>query len=148
VLEVLTKLGQVEKRSKKKILLLMSAGLVLTGIGLTAALIFGGYYYEYRRSVLHERRLRGILEQEPTLYQVTEGLREKAPLVASPGSVEELEKLASKWPSKRDEIIEKGTRWPITRVYDAGDMIYFIYFDDKEIMRDFTYVDNPDYRAE
>jgi hypothetical protein len=147
MLEGLSKFSQVEKRNKKKVLLLASAGLVLTSVGLTGALLFGNLYYEFRRAVLHERRLYGILEQKPTLYQVTEGLREKAPLLASPESAEELESLASKWPSKRDEIIEKGATWSLTRVFNAGDMIYFIYFDEEEIMKGFTYVDNPDYRV-
>ena len=30
---------------------------------------------------MHEARLKGILVQTPTVYQVTEGLKEKAPLV-------------------------------------------------------------------
>jgi hypothetical protein len=147
MLEVLSKFGQVEKRSKKKLLLLASVGLVLTGVGLTGALLFGGLYYQFRRATSHENRLYGILEQTPTLYQVTEGLKEKAPLLASPESVEELEGLASRWPSKRDEIIEKASTWPLTRVFDAGDMIYFVYFDEEEVMKDFTYVDNPDYKV-
>ena len=80
-------------------------------------------------------------------FGFTEGLKEKAPLIASPAGVEELERLASKWPSKRDEIMEKAATWSLTRVFDAGDMIYFVYFDEDEIMKDFTYVDNPDYKV-
>ena len=147
MLDVLSKFNQVEKRNKKKILLLLTAGLIITGLGLTAALIFGNMYYDFRRAVLHEKRLSALLQEEPTLYQVTEGLSEKAPLLASPENEEELDDLASKWPSKRDEIIEKSRDWSLTRVFNAGDMIYFIYFDEKEIMRDFVYVDNPDYEV-
>ena len=147
MLEVLSKFSQVEKRNKKKILLLALVGIFLTGVGLTGALLFGGLYYQLRRATSHEKRLYGILEQKPTLYQVTEGLKEKAPLLASPESVDELESWASKWPSRRDEIIEKASTWSLTRVFDAGDMIYFIYFDEDEVMKDFTYVDNPDYEV-
>jgi hypothetical protein len=145
MLEGLTKFSQVERRNKKKLLLLATVGLVLTGVGLTGALLFGGLYYQFRRATSHEKRLYGILEQTPTLYQVTEGLKEKAPLLASPESTTELESWASKWPSKRDEILEKAAMWSLTRVFDAGDMIYFVYFDEDEVMKDFTYVDNPDY---
>jgi len=41
---------------------------------------------------------------------------------------------------RRDEVLEKGARWPHTRVFDAADMRYFIYFDADEVMRDFTLV--------
>ena len=38
---------------------------------------------------MHEARLKGILVQTPTVYQVTEGLKEKAPLVEIVESPEE-----------------------------------------------------------
>jgi len=89
------------------------------------------------------------LEEEPTLHQVTVGLEEKAPLAASPQNEGELEEWIAKYGGqKRDEILEKGRQWPITRIFDAGDMIYFIYFDEEQIMRDFTYVSTPDYVPE
>jgi len=48
---------------------------------------------------------------------------------------------------KKDEILQKGRQWPITRIFDAGDMIYFIFFDEKEIMRGFVYINAPEFRA-
>ena len=33
-------------------------------------------------------------------------------------------------PSARKEIIGKARQWPQLRLYAAGDMIYFIYFDE------------------
>ncbi|MEE9264796.1 MAG: hypothetical protein V3V11_10105, partial [Vicinamibacteria bacterium] len=93
-------------------------------------------------------RLQGVLDQEPTLYQVVEGLKEKAPLIASPEGEEELAKWVSKWGDQnRDEILTKGRTWPIVRIFDAGDMIYFIYFDEQEIMRDFVYIGTPNYQV-
>jgi hypothetical protein len=42
--------------------------------------------------------------------------------------------------SRAAEIREKGTRHAETRVYQAGDMLYFVYFDAAGVMRDFTCV--------
>ena len=38
------------------------------------------------------------------------------------------------------EIREKGARHAETRVYQAGDMLYFVFFDAAGVMRDFTCV--------
>jgi len=134
-----------EKEAKKKILVFgVTVGLALAAIGLVIALYLGTVGYDVRRVLLHEARLRGVLQEEPTLYQIVVGLEEKAPLVGSPEREEELEEwIAQYGDQKKEEILEKGRQWPITRVFDAGDMIYFIYFDEKEIMRDFTYVSTP-----
>ena len=140
---------QTEPRllNKKKLLFFVSFfSLILTGAGLLGALYFGELYYDFRRNVLHDKRLNGILGEEPTLYQVTKGLEEKAPLVACPSDGTELKKLATRWSDKTVEILEKGARWTLTRVYDAGDMTYFIYFDQQDVMRDFVYVDNQESR--
>ena len=72
---------------------------------------------------------------------VTEGLKEKAPLVAVVESEEELERAVSTWASEHaEEIVGKARQWPQLRLYAAGDMIYFIYFDETNIMRDYVYV--------
>ena len=124
-------------------------GLALAVAGLVTARILEAFGFHVRRTTLHERRLQGVLNQEPTLYQVVEGLKGKAPLIASPQGEKELARWVAKWgDEKKDEILEKGRRWPITRIFDAGDMIYFIYFDEEKIMRDFAYISNPDYRVQ
>ena len=38
------------------------------------------------------------------------------------------------------EIRQKAARYPELRVYQAGDMLYFVYFDAASVMRDFTCV--------
>jgi hypothetical protein len=84
--------------NKKKLLFFVSLfSLLLTGAGLLGALYFGDLYYDFRRNVLHDKRLNGLLVEEPTLYQVTKGLEEKAPLVACPSSSAELKEIASRW---------------------------------------------------
>ncbi len=138
-----------EKEAKKKILVFgVTIGLALAAIGLVIALYLGTLGYDVRRTLLHEARLQGVLHEEPTLYQIVVGLEEKAPLVGSPESGEELEEwIAQYGDQKKEEILKKGRQWPITRIFDAGDMIYFIYFDEEQIMRDFTYISTPGFVA-
>jgi hypothetical protein len=127
----------------------VTVGLTLAVVGLLVAVYLGVFGYHFRRTTLHEGRLQGMLNQEPTLYQVVVGLREKAPLVASPEGEEELERWLSKWGDQRkEEILEKARRWPITRIFEAGDMIYFIYFDEGKVMRDFVYISTPGYKVQ
>lgn len=149
MLDVLTKIRDEEEIKKKILVFGVTAGLLLALVGLVIALYLGTIGYDVRRTLLHEARLEGLLEEEPTLYQVTVGLEEKGPLVASPETEEDLEEwIAHYGDQKRDEILEKGREWPITRIFDAGDMIYFIYFDDKEVMRDYAFVSTPGYVPE
>ena len=92
-------------------------------------------------SNMHEARLKGILVQTPTVYQVTEGLKEKAPLVEIVESPEELQEALDRWAgSERAVILEKAKRFPQLRIFAAGDMMYFIFFDAEHIMRDYVYV--------
>ena len=91
--------------------------------------ISGSSAYDIRRENLHDTRLRRILVQTPTVYQVTEGLKEKAPLVAIVESEDDLSRAVSTWASERaEEIIGKARQWPQLRLYAAGDMIYFHLF--------------------
>lgn len=127
---------------RRRLLTWVAAGGVTVG-GLLLALILGTFGYELRRSSAHESRLRGILVQEPTVYQVTVGLEEKAPLVAivDVDSKESLASAIDRWGGgKAEEIRERAGEWAQLRVFDAGDMIYFIFFDAGDVMRDFVYV--------
>ncbi len=146
--EALSKADDERERNKKLLVLAVTIGLAFAAAGLVIALILGVSGYHVRRMTLHDGRLQGVLDQEPTLYQVVEDLKEKAPLIAFPKGEEELAQWISKWgDQKRDEILTKGRTWPIVRLFEAGDMIYFIYFDEQEIMRDFVYIDTPNFEV-
>jgi hypothetical protein len=126
--------------SRRRMVTLAVAATVTLG-GLATALVLGTLGYDVRRSNMHERRLKGILVQSPTVYQVTEGLKEKAPLVGIVRTPEDLEESVAQWgTAKAAEIRTKAREWPQLRIYSAGDMIYFIFFDEKGIMRDYVYV--------
>lgn len=98
--------GEGESRRKKRLVLFAVFGLAPTIIALLCALSLGAFGYQFRRHSLHAGRLEKLLAEEPTVYQITEGLREKAPFLASPEDDVELERLASRWPAGRDVILD------------------------------------------
>jgi hypothetical protein len=125
---------------RRRVVFMIVATFVTVGGVLTAFLV-GTLGYNVRRSSMHEARLRGILVQTPTVYQVTEGLKEKAPLAAIVASERELQEAIDRWGGERKaSILEKSKRWEQLRIFDAGDMMYFIFFDSKNIMRDYVFV--------
>lgn len=126
-------------RRRRLLTLAIAGGVTLAG--LVTALVLGTFGYDIRRANMHGARLKGILVQEPTEYQVTEGLKEKAPLVMIVDSPASLDKAIDAWGGdKAEEIREKAAKWPLLRVYDAGDTMYFIFFDATKVMRDYVYV--------
>jgi hypothetical protein len=127
--------------SRRRRIVTMIAASAVTGGAVLAAFLLGTLGYNIRRSSMHEARLRGVLVQTPTVYQVTEGLKEKAPLAAIIASDRELQDAVERWGGDRKaDILEKSKRWEQLRIYAAGDMMYFIFFDSKDIMRDYVYV--------
>ena len=40
------------------------------------------------------------------------------------------------------EVESKMTKWPQTRIYLKSPMVYFIYFDNSGVMRDFSCLSN------
>ena len=127
------------KPKRRAIVLGFAAAVTIGGLGV--ALYVGKLGYDVRRNNMHDARLKHILVQTPTVYQVTEGLKEKAPLALVVEGRVDLEQALSDWGAdKADEIRDKAGEWPQLRVYAAGDMIYFIYFDERNVMRDYVYV--------
>jgi len=87
-----------------------------------------------------KRRFPGFQTERPAL-SATKSLKEKAPLVAIVESPEELQQALDRWAeTERDAILEKTKRFPQLRIFAAGDMMYFIFFDAEHVMRDYVYV--------
>jgi hypothetical protein len=62
-------------------------------------------------------------------------------LVAVAATAEEKERIAAaRGGPLAAEIRQKAARQLELRVYEAGDMLYFVYFDGEGVMRDFTCV--------
>jgi hypothetical protein len=120
----------------------LASSLVASATLCGIAFWLGAAYFQVRRVSTHATRLERLLQKAPNLEQVTEGLRmEESPLLASPAGEPALREAASRWGREKEgEVVAKGRRWPKIRVFRAGDMIYFLYFDEAGILRDYLYV--------
>ena len=133
--------GEQDPRAARNRMMLVVGASVLAIGGFAVALVLGTIGYDVRRMNMHEARLKGILVQTPTVYQVTEGLKEKAPLVRIVESPEDLRDAVDRYAGdRRDVVLEKAERFPQLRIFAAGDMMYFIFFDAEDVMRDYAYV--------
>ena len=120
----------------------LAGAVVVTALLVYVALLLGSWGFDVRRYSQHNVRLQRLLGHEPRIEQVVEGLNDEGTLlVAAPEGEPSLRAEAARRGGKRaDEVIGKGQRWRHTRVFLAGDMVYFLYFDEAGIMRDFTCV--------
>jgi len=131
-----------DSRSAGNRLWIMAGSVAATALIAGFAFFLGAWAFDTRRLLTHETRLQHLVARKPTLGQVVQGLEEEgSPLLASPVGDAELQALAARHGRARvADVVEKGRRWPTTRVFRAGDMVYFIYFDDAEVMRDYVCV--------
>jgi hypothetical protein len=116
--------------------------LAVTLAALSLAMLLGSASFDFRRYTQHEGRLRNVMREAPTVDRLTQGLQDEGtPLVAAPATREETARVVAEHGGvKKVEIRAKTARYAQTRVYRASDMLYFIYFDEQGIMRDFTCV--------
>jgi hypothetical protein len=125
----------------KRAVIFMASVAITAGVAYLAFLL-GAWGFNTRRYGQHEGRLRKLLLANPRLEQVVQAFEEEgSPLVASAAGRRELEKVAAELAGPQAPLVlEKGGRWPQSRVFAAGDMVYFIFFDDAGVMRDFVFV--------
>jgi hypothetical protein len=94
----------------------------------------------YHQSELEEHRqyLNQLLSRSPTVAQVESELGEEPLKVVGPADAAAVSRI---WTDRRNsptEIESKVGQWPETRIYRKSPMVYFIYFDAKGVMRDFS----------
>jgi hypothetical protein len=96
--------------------------------------------FSHRRQSFHDGRLQRLVDREPQLWQVVEGLAaEGTQLLAAPRGEDELRQLGSGWDERAaSEVLAKGARWSRIRVFGADDMIYVLYFDERGVLRDYS----------
>ena len=125
-----------------KRLWIVALALVVTLGALALAMLLGSASFDFRRYTIHRQRLQKVLREAPSADRLTRGLADEGtPLLAVLASPAEVEReAAARGGAMAAEIREKGGRYPQTRVYRAGDMLYFVYFDAAGLMRDFTCV--------
>ena len=123
-----------------KRLLVVLGSLGATSLIVLAVFALGSWGYQHRSLSLHYGRLQRLVEQKPTLRQVTQGLLDEgARLVDSSAGEADLRRLAARWGGPHAaEVVSKGTRWAHTRVFLARDVVYILYFDSEGTLRDFT----------
>jgi hypothetical protein len=116
--------------------------LAVTLAALALAMLLGSASFDFRRYTQHESRLRKVMREAPTVDRLTQGLQDEGtPLVAAPKDREEASRVAAQLGGvKTAEVRAKAARYAQTRVYRASDMLYFVYFDESSVMRDFTCV--------
>jgi hypothetical protein len=120
----------------------LAGALAVTLGALTIAFWLGSASFDVRRYGQHNARLAKVMLERPSADRLTRGLAaEGTPLLVTALTAEEKEQaVAARGGAHLAEIREKAARHPELRVYQAGDMIYFIYFDRGGLMRDFTCV--------
>jgi hypothetical protein len=125
----------------KRIWIVVGALAVTLG-ALALALWLGAASFDARRYDQHRRRLARVMREQPTADRLTRGLEaEGSRLVATAATPEEKERIAeARGGPLAGEIRQKAARQLELRVYEAGDMLYFVYFDGDGVMRDFTCV--------
>jgi hypothetical protein len=121
---------------------ILAGALVVTLAALTLAMLLGSASFDFRRYTVHQRRMQKVLREAPSADRLTQGLADEGTLLLGVLTTQaDVEREAStRGGGKASEIREKGSRHAQTRVYQAGDMLYFVYFDAAGVMRDFTCV--------
>jgi hypothetical protein len=139
LLEVATEEPTTTTRQRVAI---VSIALLVTSLTCLLALLLGSWAYHVRLLTGHQGRLDRLLAQKPDVDQVTQALEgEKSPLLASATGSGDLEKAIALWGRQRaGEIRIKAGRSAQTRVFRAGEVVYFLFFDQGGVLVDFTCV--------
>ena len=118
----------------------LAASVAITAGVAYLAFLLGAWGFNMRRYSQHERRLQKVLLATPRIDQVVGGLEDEGSrLIASARGAEELRAVAARHAgAQAGAVVEKGASWAQTRVFAAGDMLYFIFFDEDGVMRGFA----------
>jgi hypothetical protein len=134
-------IGDAPPPEKRRLARFLALGVLGAG-GLAAlALTLGAWAYHHRRYTLHDGRLGRLVEQKPRLREVTQALLDEPGnrTIDLPPSEDALRALAAEWSAAgADEVVAKKRRWPTLRIFGVGDMVYFLYFDDGGVLREYV----------
>jgi hypothetical protein len=124
----------------RKVVFVVAGSLAVTGAIVVLVFSLAGWAYRHRDVSLHDGRLRRVVEQHPTRSQVSAGILAEPGnrALPTPASEEELRRLIDQYPRGRaDQILAKRRRWRDMRVFDARDVVYFLYFDEAGALQDY-----------
>jgi hypothetical protein len=123
-----------ERRTR---MLALAGGVVAAGALVALVLTLGSWAYLHRRYTLHDRRLQRLVEQHPTAEDASRGILAEPGNRALPSPLD-LRAWAARWPARAEEIVRKRERWPVLRVFDAGGLVYVLYFDAAGRLQDYV----------
>jgi hypothetical protein len=125
---------------RRKALLVIAGSLAATGTILALVFSLSGWAYQQREGSLHDGRLKRLVEQHPSVAQVSAGILAEpgTRALATPASENELRRLAAPWRRGNvDLIVSKWRARPNVRVFAAGELVYVLYFDDQGRLQDY-----------
>ena len=122
--------------------LILAGALAVTLGALTVAFWLGSASFDARRYGQHNARLAKVMLEKPSAERLTLGLAaEGTPLLVTATTAEDKQRTTlARGGLRLAEIREKAARYPELRIYQAGDMLYFVFFDREGVMQDFTCV--------
>src|SRR5262249_18032692 len=129
------------RRGMKKTTIILGA-VIGTAVLAVIAFWLGAVGYGSRTMTQHEGRLRRLLDKQPQAGLLLPAFADEGTkLVAAPVAPEQSQGLArERGQAKAAEIEQKASRWGHMYVFNAGDVLYFVFFDEASVMRDFTVV--------
>lgn len=134
--------GTPEAAERPSRSLVFGLAALVTSAGILGALYLGAWAFDVRRFSTHERRLARLLTHAPTLEQVDQAFKDEGTvLLAAADDEAALHALALRFGGDKAAAVEaSGRRYARTRAYAAGDMVYFVYFDERKVMRAYALV--------
>jgi len=113
---------------------------LITVAGMVGALYLGAWAFETRRQLTHQRRLAEMLAHAPTLDQVEQAFRNEGTLLlGAADDAASLRALVERHAGEQQVgVMAAGRSHAHTRAYAASDMVYFIHFDARGVMRAFS----------
>lgn len=124
----------------RKVVFVTLGSVAATGAIVALVFSLAGWAYRHRDASLHDGRLRRVVEQHPTVSQVSEGILAEPGnrALPTPASEEELRRLLARYPRGQvDPIVAKRRRWRDLRVFEARDVLYILYFDEAGALQDY-----------
>ena len=120
----------------------IAGSVVVASLALGLSFWLGAWAFDTRQWVYHDTRLRRMVQQHPSIDRATRGLEDEGSgLVAAPAGGDELrDVVAERGKDRAPLILEKARRYPTIRVHAAGEMVYFLFYDAGEVLRDYVLV--------
>jgi hypothetical protein len=124
----------------RKAVLVVGGSLAVTCTIVVLVFSLAGWAYRHRGASLHDGRLRRVVEQHPTISQVSQGILAEPGnrALPTPASEDELRRLLVQYPrGQADQILAKRRKWRDLRLFDARDVVYILYFDEAGALQDY-----------